>query len=99
MVMGKGERRKSLLFPRCPDKHSPTRNLNLIFLLTIKVNSGSIESIEQGAFFKQEVIMAKNKPYGDDHRQGAIRDRSQVQNPHNDRLLSFPLAPLGRGSG
>lgn len=28
--------------------------------------------------------MAKNKPYGDDHRQCAIRDRSQVQNPHND---------------
>lgn len=28
--------------------------------------------------------MAKNKPYGDNHRQGAVRDRSQVHNPHND---------------
>ncbi len=27
--------------------------------------------------------MATNKPYGDNHRQGAIRDRSQVQNPIN----------------
>ena len=30
--------------------------------------------------------MAKNAPYGDNHRQGAVRDRSQVINPHNDRF-------------
>lgn len=29
--------------------------------------------------------MAKNKPYGDDSRIGAVRDRSQTYNPHNDR--------------
>lgn len=28
--------------------------------------------------------MTKNVPYGDNHRQGAIRERSQVHNPHND---------------
>ncbi len=26
--------------------------------------------------------MAKNKPYGDNHRIGAVKDRSQVYNPH-----------------
>jgi hypothetical protein len=25
--------------------------------------------------------MAKNKPYGDNHRKGAVRKRSQVYNP------------------
>lgn len=29
--------------------------------------------------------MATNKPYGDNHRQGAVRDRSQVYNPQNER--------------
>jgi hypothetical protein len=29
--------------------------------------------------------MAKNPPAGDGHRQGAVRDRSQVYNPTNDR--------------
>lgn len=29
--------------------------------------------------------MAKNKPYGDNHRVGAVQDRSQVHNPHNDK--------------
>lgn len=29
--------------------------------------------------------MAKNPPIGDGHRQGAVRQRSQVQNPRNDR--------------
>lgn len=29
--------------------------------------------------------MAKNKPHGDGHRQGAVRDRSQAYNPHNER--------------
>ncbi len=29
--------------------------------------------------------MATNKPYGDGHRQGAVRDRSQVYNERNDR--------------
>ncbi len=32
-------------------------------------------------------IMATNKPYGDNHRQGAIRDRSQVRKPQNDRWV------------
>ena len=27
--------------------------------------------------------MARNRPYGDGHRIGAVRDRSQVQNPSN----------------
>ena len=27
--------------------------------------------------------MATNKPYGDNHREGAVRDRSQVYNPQN----------------
>lgn len=31
--------------------------------------------------------MAKNPPVGDGHRQGAVRDRSQVQNPRNDRWV------------
>ena len=29
--------------------------------------------------------MATNPPKGDDHRNGAVRDRSQVYNPQNDR--------------
>ena len=29
--------------------------------------------------------MAKNPPTGDGHRHGAVRDRSQVYNPTNDR--------------
>ena len=29
--------------------------------------------------------MAKNKPYGDNHRIGAVKDRSQIHNPQNDR--------------
>jgi len=29
--------------------------------------------------------MAKNKPYGDNLRIGAVKDRSQVHNPQNDR--------------
>lgn len=29
--------------------------------------------------------MAKNPPTGDGHRHGAVKDRSQVYNPHNDR--------------
>lgn len=28
--------------------------------------------------------MATNKPYGDGHRQGAVKDRSQVFNPKTD---------------
>jgi hypothetical protein len=31
--------------------------------------------------------MATNKPYGDNHRIGAVRDRSQVHNPQNDRWV------------
>ena len=29
--------------------------------------------------------MAKNAPYGDNHRHGAVKDREQVHNPHNNR--------------
>ena len=32
-------------------------------------------------------IMATNKPYGDGHRKGAVRKRSQVHNPKNDRYV------------
>ena len=31
--------------------------------------------------------MAKNKPYGDGCRKGAVRERSQTYNPHNDRWV------------
>ncbi len=31
--------------------------------------------------------MAKNNPYGDNHRHWAIKDRDQVYNPHNDRWI------------
>lgn len=31
--------------------------------------------------------MAKNPPPGDGHRVGAVRDRSQTHNPHNDRWV------------
>jgi hypothetical protein len=32
-------------------------------------------------------IMATNPPKGDDHRKGAVRDRSQVHNPRTDRWV------------
>jgi len=31
--------------------------------------------------------MAINKPYGDGARKGAVRDRSQVYNPHTERFV------------
>ena len=31
--------------------------------------------------------MAKNPPPGDNHRVGAVRERSQTLNPHNDRWV------------
>ncbi len=31
--------------------------------------------------------MATNPPAGDGHRNGAVRDRSQVYNPQNDRWV------------
>lgn len=31
--------------------------------------------------------MATNPPSGDGHRNGAVRDRSQVHNPRNDRWV------------
>jgi hypothetical protein len=31
--------------------------------------------------------MATNPPKGDDHRNGAVRERSQVYNPHTDRYV------------
>ncbi len=33
--------------------------------------------------------MAKNPPYGDGHRHGAVKDRSQTHNPHNDRYVKM----------
>lgn len=38
--------------------------------------------------------MAKNAPYGDNHRKGAVRQRDQVYNPHNDRWVK--RGPDGR---
>lgn len=29
--------------------------------------------------------MAKNKPYGDNHRHGAVKNCAHVYNPHNKR--------------
>ena len=31
--------------------------------------------------------MAKNKPYGDGHRQGAVKGRSQTYNPKTERYV------------
>ncbi|MGB8129663.1 MAG: hypothetical protein WCG81_07705 [Candidatus Angelobacter sp.] len=31
--------------------------------------------------------MATNPPSGDNHRNGAVRDRSQTHNPQNDRWV------------
>jgi hypothetical protein len=31
--------------------------------------------------------MARNKPIGDGRRVGAVKDRSQVKNPQNDRWV------------
>ncbi len=31
--------------------------------------------------------MATNKPYGDSHRKGAVRDRSQTYNPQNEKWV------------
>ncbi len=37
--------------------------------------------------------MAKNPPPGDGHRHGAVRDRSQVYNPVNDRWTKRDTEP------
>jgi hypothetical protein len=34
-----------------------------------------------------DIDMATNPPKGDDHRKGAVRDRSQVYNPRIDRWV------------
>jgi hypothetical protein len=34
-----------------------------------------------------EAAMATNPPKGDNQRVGAVRDRTQVHNPHNDRWV------------
>lgn len=31
--------------------------------------------------------MAKNKPYGDNHRIGPVKDRSQVYNPKTEKWI------------
>jgi hypothetical protein len=33
------------------------------------------------------IHMATNKPYGDNARKGAVRDRSQVYNPHTNTWI------------
>ena len=33
--------------------------------------------------------MATNKPYGDNHRNGAIKDRKQYFNPQNDKWVKI----------
>jgi hypothetical protein len=50
-------------------------------------NSSKYDSIDSVEETKKGLAMATNKPYGDNHRQGAVRDRSQVHNPHNDRYV------------
>lgn len=35
--------------------------------------------------------MAKNKPYGDNMGEGAVKDRSQVLNPKNWSISRFEL--------
>lgn len=35
--------------------------------------------------------MAKNPPFGDNHRHGQVKDRSQVYNPQNDRWTKQDL--------
>jgi len=37
--------------------------------------------------FLTELLMATNKPAGDGHRNGAVRERSQTYNPQNDRWV------------
>ncbi|MFN9432188.1 MAG: hypothetical protein ACK6DX_18835 [Acidobacteriota bacterium] len=37
--------------------------------------------------------MATNPPKGDGHRNGAVRDRSQVYNPQNDRWTKRGAEP------
>ena len=36
---------------------------------------------------RQVIYMATNPPKGDGHRNGAIKDRSQVHNPKTDRWV------------
>lgn len=60
-----------------------------IFSLQIIFLHDTIESIE--VELKEVASMATNKPYGDNHRQGAVKDRSQVHNPHNDRWTKRDL--------
>lgn len=37
--------------------------------------------------FMEFIIMATNPPPGDNHRNGAVRQRSQTFNPHNNRWV------------
>lgn len=45
-----------------------------------------LQEKSSGALASHERVlsMATNPPKGDGHRQGAVRDRSQVQNPKNE---------------
>jgi hypothetical protein len=38
--------------------------------------------------------LAKNKPYGDNQRAGAVKNRTQVYNPHNSKWTK--RAPDGK---
>jgi hypothetical protein len=50
-------------------------------------NSSKYDSIDSVEETKKGLAMATNKPYGDNHRQIAVRVRLQVHNPHNDRWI------------
>ena len=38
-------------------------------------------------------MMATNKPYGDEQRKGAVKERSQVLNPKTGRYVKREAAP------
>lgn len=38
-------------------------------------------------YFKSKLAMARNKPYGDNARKGAVKERSQTHNPKTDQWI------------
>ncbi|MBZ5538443.1 MAG: ThiF family adenylyltransferase [Acidobacteriia bacterium] len=51
------------------------------------VMEGMLDRVEKFILKGGEETMATNPPSGDGHRNGAVRDRSQVHNPKNDRWV------------
>ena len=43
--------------------------------------------------------MAKNALYGDNHRRGAVKNRTQVYNPHNQRWTKIDTLIKSRLKG